>query len=88
VPHGDAETGKIEVIVEDDGDGIPAELHEQAFVPFYRAEESRNRDTGGVGLGLSIARTIARSHGGDIRFGRSDDGKFRVLLTLPVASAS
>ena len=76
------------ILVEDDGPGISADLHEQVFAPFFRAEESRNRETGGVGLGLSIARTIARAHGGDVTFDRSEGGMFQVILSLPIGPDS
>lgn len=56
----------VEIMVEDDGQGIPEAEFERVFQPFVRLEESRNRQTGGVGLGLSIARSIVRAHGGDI----------------------
>jgi signal transduction histidine kinase len=56
----------LEIVVEDDGPGIPVEDQERVFAPFVRLESSRNRATGGVGLGLAIARSIARSHGGDV----------------------
>lgn len=72
----------IDIVVEDDGPGIPDELHEKVFAPFYRLEASRNRETGGVGLGLAIARTIIRHHGGDIELSRGNPG-FRVTITLP-----
>ena len=56
----------LETVVEDEGPGIPEEQRERVFAPFVRLESSCHRATGGVGLGLSIARKIARSHGGDI----------------------
>jgi signal transduction histidine kinase len=56
----------VEILVEDDGPGIPVDRMEDVFTPFVRLEDSRSRDTGGAGLGLSIARAIARQHGGDI----------------------
>jgi len=56
----------IDIVVADDGPGIPESAKEQVFAPFFRIENSRNRETGGVGLGLSIARTIVRRHGGAI----------------------
>jgi len=56
----------VEIVVEDDGEGIPEQEFERVFQPFVRLESSRNRQTGGVGLGLSIARSLVRSHGGDI----------------------
>ena len=53
------------------------------FAPFYRLEESRSRETGGIGLGLSIARAIARQHGGDIILSSSNPG-LRATVVLPV----
>lgn len=76
----------IDIIIEDDGPGIPPELAEQVFVPFYRLEDSRNRETGGVGLGLSIARNIVRNHGGDIRLVNHAAG-LRAIITLPAIDA-
>jgi signal transduction histidine kinase len=61
-----ADDEHVEICVEDEGPGIPVEDLERVFAPFVRLEESRNRATGGVGLGLSIARSIARAHGGDL----------------------
>jgi signal transduction histidine kinase len=58
--------GLLEIVVSDDGPGIPAEHLERVFEPFYRVEESRNRTTGGSGLGLSIAQNIALAHGGTL----------------------
>jgi signal transduction histidine kinase len=56
----------IKILIEDDGPGIPVESVEEVFTPFFRLEVSRSRETGGIGLGLSIARAIARQHGGDV----------------------
>ena len=56
----------LRVSVEDDGPGIPMEEHEKVFAPFYRLEAARDPGKAGVGLGLSIARTVAREHGGDV----------------------
>ncbi len=72
----------IDIIVEDEGPGIPASDRERVFDSFVRLENSRNRNTGGVGLGLSIARSILRSHGGDIRLAEGSKG-LRVCLHLP-----
>lgn len=72
----------VEILVEDDGPGIPAEAMESVFAPFFRLESSRNRETGGVGLGLSIARNIARHHGGDISISNSSTGLLAVI-SLP-----
>ena len=76
----------IDIVIEDDGPGIPPELAEQVFVPFYRLEDSRNRETGGVGLGLSIARSIVRNHGGDIKL-VNHAGGLRAIITLPAIDA-
>jgi signal transduction histidine kinase len=73
----------IDIVVEDDGPGIPDAAREQVFAPFYRLEDSRNAETGGVGLGLSIARTIARHHGGDIILRNLPHG-LRVTISLPL----
>ncbi|QCG89654.1 hypothetical protein E6C72_15590 [Azospirillum sp. TSH100] len=74
---------EVRVVVDDRGPGIaPVDL-ERVFEPFVRLERSRNRSTGGVGLGLSIARSIARGHGGDIVLENRPDGGLRATLTLP-----
>jgi two-component system osmolarity sensor histidine kinase EnvZ len=70
--------------VDDDGPGIPANSHEDVFRPFFRLEGSRNRSTGGVGLGLTIARDVIRSHGGDITLSDSPRGGLRAVVRLPV----
>ena len=72
----------IEIMVEDDGPGIPDGAVERVFAPFFRLENSRNRETGGVGLGLSIARTIVRHHGGDIVLANQTKG-LRATISLP-----
>lgn len=78
-------TGASMVIhIDDDGPGIPLERREDAFRPFYRLDESRNQDNGNSGLGLAIARDIARSHGGDIALDRSPLGGLRATVTLPL----
>jgi signal transduction histidine kinase len=69
--------------IDDDGPGIPEADRERVFEPFVRLEASRSRDTGGVGLGLSIARTVARAHGGDITLANRPEGGLRVSLRLP-----
>ena len=74
----------VEITVDDDGPGIPPDKYEDVFRAFYRLDESRNIDTGGVGLGLTIARDVARSHGGDVVLGASPLGGLRVLVRLPV----
>ncbi len=71
------------VVIDDHGPGIPEEMVEQVFVPFFRLEGSRNRDTGGVGLGLAIARNIVRNHGGEIYLENRGEG-LRVRVELPL----
>ncbi len=73
------------VTIVDQGPGISEAERERVFEPFYRLEDSRNRETGGAGLGLAIARTLIRGMGGDIRLGTGPDGHgLRVSVTLPV----
>ncbi len=74
----------VEIAVDDDGPGIPAERREEAFRPFHRLDSGRSLVTGGAGLGLAIARDIARGHGGDIVLEGSELGGLRALLRLPV----
>jgi signal transduction histidine kinase len=74
----------IEIAIDDDGPGIQAQDLERVFQPFVRLELSRNRATGGVGLGLAIARGIIRAHGGDIVLANRPAG-LRALIRLPRA---
>jgi signal transduction histidine kinase len=76
--------GAVEVLVDDDGPGITADQREAVFQPFYRIEASRNRATGGTGLGLTVARTIIRGHGGDITLHDAPSGGLRVRVQLPL----
>ena len=76
--------GEARIVVEDDGPGMPDGELERVFEPFVRGEDSRSRETGGIGLGLAIARSIFRSHGGDIALENRDGGGLRAVLTLPV----
>ena len=69
--------------VEDDGPGIPPEEIDRVFEPFHRLETSRNRETGGVGLGLPIARNILRAHGGDVTLANKPRGGARATVLLP-----
>jgi signal transduction histidine kinase len=78
--------GEVSVMIDDDGPGIPDGDMERVFSPFVRLENSRNMDTGGVGLGLAIARSIVRSHGGDIVLQNRPEGGLRVRITLPGAT--
>lgn len=68
----------------DRGPGIPPEDLEHVFEPFFRGERSRNRDTGGVGLGLPSARAVARAHGGDVELVNRDGGGLIATVRLPV----
>jgi signal transduction histidine kinase len=74
----------VQIDIDDNGPGIPAADAEAVFEPFRRLETSRNRETGGSGLGLSIARNIVRAHGGDILLRNLPEGGLRASVTLPV----
>jgi two-component system osmolarity sensor histidine kinase EnvZ len=76
-------THGVDVIVDDDGPGIPSAQREDVFRPFFRLESSRNPETGGTGLGLAIARDIVRTHGGEITLHDSPLGGLRAVLRLP-----
>ncbi len=73
----------ITIRVRDEGPGIPAEYLEQVFEPFFRVESSRNRDTGGTGLGLCIARDVAQSHGGSVTLRNPQGEGVEATLVLP-----
>jgi two-component system osmolarity sensor histidine kinase EnvZ len=75
---------RAEIAIDDDGPGIPQDRREEVFRPFHRLDEGRNLQSGGVGLGLSIARDIARGHGGDVTLGDSPLGGLRAILRLPL----
>jgi len=78
---------RIVIRVLDEGPGIPQEEIEKAFEPFFRGEASRSRETGGTGLGLGIARNIARAHGGELSLRNRPEGGLEATLTLPRAEA-
>lgn len=73
----------LELQVDDDGPGLPADAVERAFAPFTRLETSRNRNTGGTGLGLTIARRVIEAEGGRIGLETRPGGGLRVRITLP-----
>ena len=73
----------VEIIVDDDGPGIAPEKREDVFRPFFRLDGSRNPGTGGVGLGLTIARDVARGHGGDVELSDSPTGGLRARVRVP-----
>jgi signal transduction histidine kinase len=74
---------QVEIAIDDDGPGIPATEIEKVFAPFYRLENSRNRETGGTGLGLAVARSAIRANGGDIKLINRTQGGLTALVTLP-----
>ncbi len=76
----------VHIAVDDDGPGIPPEEVEPVFRPFRRLESSRNRETGGTGLGLTIARSVARAHGGDVTLANRTEGGLHAEIVLPVAA--
>jgi two-component system osmolarity sensor histidine kinase EnvZ len=80
----DVADGWLTLTVDDDGPGIPEAAREAVFRPFVRLDDARNQNRGGAGLGLSIARDVARSHGGDIRIGEGPLGGARVVARLAV----
>ncbi len=77
-------TNSILIRIDDNGPGIPEDLREDVFKPFFRLETSRNRETGGTGLGMTVARTIIRAHGGDIKLTNRDEGGLRMEVSLPI----
>jgi signal transduction histidine kinase len=90
---GDAEVAlrsagdSVEIDVADRGPGIPAAEREKVFEPFYRLEASRSRETGGTGLGLAVARGIARAHGGDVTLRDREGGGLLATVRLPRPAA-
>lgn len=79
------ENGMAVVEIEDNGPGIADDQIEKAFEPFHRLEASRNRDTGGIGLGLAVVRAIARGHGGDVSLKTKREGGLRAQVRLPLS---
>src|SRR2546430_8132352 len=74
----------LTVTVDDDGPGIPTNMRDEVFKPFFRLDDARNQDEGGTGLGLAIARDIARSHGGEIMLSDSPLGGLMPTVRVPV----
>jgi signal transduction histidine kinase len=79
-----ADAGHAVVEIDDDGPGIPAADTERVFEPFYRREPSRSRQTGGIGLGLAVVRSIARGHGGDVNLINRVGGGLTARVQLPL----
>lgn len=73
----------VEFTIDDDGPGIPEDKYAEVFKPFYRLDEARSQQVSGVGLGLSVVRDVARSHGGDVTLARSPRGGLRAVLRAP-----
>jgi len=78
----------VVVTVDDEGPGIPADRRQAMLEPFNRLETSRNRATGGAGLGLAVARSLVEAHGGTIDIATAPAGGARVVVELPVFRAS
>jgi len=94
VRYGESATVKVEadetfvrIVVDDDGPGLPEDELDAVFRPFYRVEKSRSRESGGVGLGLSVVRTVAHLHGGEILLVNRPEGGLRATLILPRGTA-
>ncbi len=83
VRFGPPVAGMLTVTIEDDGPGLPPDQLERVFDPFFRVETSRNRETGGTGLGLPIARNIFRAHGGDVVLANGASGGARAVVSFP-----
>ena len=79
----DKQKENLKIIVSDDGPGVPEKEHENIIKPFYKIDKSRSESKSSVGLGLSIASDICRSHGGDIKFSKSKFGGLEVSISLP-----
>jgi signal transduction histidine kinase len=81
-----ATPGAIEITIDDEGPGIPEAHLAHVFQPFFRLEDSRSRETGGIGLGLAIALSVVQAHGGELVLSNRQEGGLRVLIILPIRS--
>ena len=77
---------EVIITIDDDGPGVPPNVLPKLFLPFFRIEASRNRATGGFGLGLPSARSIMRNHGGDLTLENRQPHGLRAIVMLPLAS--
>ncbi len=82
--HAAIEGPWLRIEVDDNGPGIPEGERDNVFKPFYRIDHARNQDKSNTGLGLAIARDIAKSHGGDITLGHSSIGGLRAIISVPL----
>jgi signal transduction histidine kinase len=80
------EAGRCHIRIRDFGPGIPPELLETVFTPFYRIEHSRSRESGGTGLGLAIARNIVLRHNGELTLTNRADGGLEAHVVLPLTA--
>jgi two-component system phosphate regulon sensor histidine kinase PhoR len=78
--------GRIEIMVVDDGPGIPKESQERIFERFYRVDKARSREQGGTGLGLAIVKHVVQAHGGDVRLESEPGSGAAFIVTLPAAT--
>ncbi len=76
----------VEIVIDDEGPGVPEDELKRVFEPFYRVEASRSRDTGGIGLGLAIALSIIQGHGGQLTLANRPEGGLRAIVELPMAA--
>jgi len=83
--HNDSDTGLVELVVDDDGPGIPPEDRERVFDRFTRLDDGRARDAGGLGLGLSMVKAIVEQHDGKVTIGDAPLGGARITVALPAA---
>jgi signal transduction histidine kinase len=79
---------RVVIVIDDDGPGIPPQEQERVFAPFYRLDPSRDPGKAGVGLGLSVARSIAREHGGEVTLANRDGGGLSVCVELPAQAGA
>lgn len=73
---------EVQITIDDEGAGIPESELSRVFEPFYRIEKSRSRETGGIGLGLSIAQSIIQAHGGTLNLTNKPSGGLRAFIML------